>query len=441
MILIGNGTVITQDDSRPLIGSGCVVVEDGLITDLGTTRDMKEKYPRGAFYDAAGRVIMPGLINAHGHIYSAFARGMTLKDSKVSKNFTQILENLWWRVDRALDLPEIEYSAYVTYIEGIKNGVTTVYDHHASAGHVPGSLKTIADAARRLGVRTSLCYEVSDRDGIEIADQGIRENADFIAYAKAQNSDMIKGLFGLHASFTLSDKTLEKCTTAANGAGFHVHVAEGIDDLYDSLKKYGRRVAERLHDAQILGPQTLAIHCIHINAREMDILKQTDTMVVHNPESNMGNAVGCAAVLQMMEKGILMGLGTDGYTTDMLESYKVANILHKHNMGDPSVAWGETARMLLRNNAQICARHFEKPLGILKQGAYADIIVVDYDPPTPLTEENINSHILFGMTGRSVVSTMINGVFVMKDRVLQTVDEAEVTAKARETAAEFWKRV
>lgn len=441
MILIGNGKLITQNETCPLIEDGCVVVDANVIADFGTTQEMKQKYLQGTFYDAAGRVIMPGLINTHGHIYSAFARGMILKDSKVSKNFSQILENLWWRVDRALQLPEIEYSAYATYIEGIKNGVTTVYDHHASAGHVPDSLFTIADVAKKLGVRTSLCYEVSDRDGQEIADQGIKENADFLGYANKQNSDMVKGMFGLHASFTLSDKTLEKCVVAANGAGFHVHAAEGIDDLYDSLKKYGKRVVERLFDAKILGSQTLAVHCIHINGREMDILKHTDTMVVHNPESNMGNAVGCSAVLQMMDKGILMGLGTDGYTTDMLESFKVANILHKHNMGDPSVAWGETAQMLLKNNAAICARHFEKPLGIIKKGALADIIVVDYDAPTPITADNIASHILFGMMGRSVVSTMINGEFVMKNREIVTVDERKVMKKTREIAIDFWKRV
>ena len=440
MILIGNGVLITQNAAQPVIHDGCVAVDGATIADYGATAQMKQKYPQAEFYDARGGVIMPGLINTHGHIYSAFARGMSLKDSKVSKNFTQILENLWWRVDRALELPEIEYSAYTTYIDGIKNGVTTVFDHHASAGCVKDSLFTIAEVAETLGVRTSLCYEVSDRDGQRIADEGIRENADFIAYANRQTSDMIKGLFGLHASFTLSDATLDKCVTAANGTGFHVHAAEGIDDLCDSLKKYGKRVVERLHDAAILGPQSIAVHCIHINALEMDILKDTDTVVVHNPESNMGNAVGCSAALHMMQKGILMGLGTDGYTTDMLESFKVANILHKHNLGDPSVGWGESAQMLLKNNARICERFFNKPLGIIEKGAYADVIVVDYDAPTPITADNTSSHILFGMMGRSVRSTMVGGRFVMKDRELLTSDEQAVYRKSRELAEKFWER-
>ena len=198
---------------------------------------------------------MPGLINTHGHIYSAFARGMSLKDSKVSKNFTQILENLWWRMDRALDLPEIEYSAYTTYIDGIKNGVTTMFDHHASAGRVKDSLFTIAKVAETLGMRTSLCYEVSDRDGEKIADGGYQgERRLHRVCEQAQNNDMVKGLFGLHASFTLSDKNTGKVRGRGGRRGFpRHHTAEGIDDLYDSLKKYGKRVVERLNDGVYSG--------------------------------------------------------------------------------------------------------------------------------------------------------------------------------------------
>ena len=290
-------------------------------------------------------------------------------------------------------------------------------------------------------MRTSLCYEVSDRDGGAITDAGIKENADFIKYAKVKNSDMIKAMFGLHASFTLSDKTLEKCVNAADGEGFHVHTAEGPEDVEDSIAKYSKRVVERLHDRKILGSQTIAVHCIHIDENEMEILKSTDTMVAHCPESNMGNAVGCADVLKMMDKGITVGMGTDGYTTDMFESLKTANIIHKHEKKDPSVAWGESPAMLFGNNVLMCSRFFDKEIGIIKQGAVADIIVVEYSAPTPINENNINSHILFGFMGRSVVSTMINGRFVMKDRVLMTADESKVYAESKVVAEKFWQRV
>ncbi|MCP3872967.1 MAG: amidohydrolase family protein, partial [Desulfobacteraceae bacterium] len=202
-----------------------------------------------------------------------------------------------------------------------------------------------------------------------------------------------------------------------------------------------KRIVNRFHDMGILGSKTIAVHVIHIDEAEMEILKETDTIVVHNPESNMGNAVGCAAILKLIEKGILLGLGTDGYTTDMLESFKVANILHKHNLGDPSVAWMESAQMLFDNNPKIVNRYFKKPLGIIENGAYADIIVVDYDPLTPINENNINGHLLFGTMGRQVVSTMINGKFVMKDRKIASIDEKEIFAKSRETSNKFWKRI
>ncbi len=443
MHLIGNGILITRNAVNPLIFDGAVVIEADTIVDYGKTSEMREKYVDAPFTDVENKLIMPGLLNTHMHIYSAFARGMILSDGKVSKNFSQVLENLWWRVDRTLNLEDVKYSAYATYIDSIKNGVTTVFDHHASQNDIENSLFTIKDVAADLGIRTSLCYEVTDRDGKEATNQAIKENINFIKYAEQDNTDMVKGMFGLHASFTVSDETLETCASQMAGldAGFHVHTAEGIDDVNDSLKKYNKRVINRFRDMEVLGKKSIAVHCIHIDDAEMEILKETDTIVVHNPESNMGNAVGCADVLSLLEKGILLGLGTDGYATDMLESYKAANMLHKHNLSDPSVAWMESAQMLFDNNPKIVNRYFKKPLGIIEKGAYADIIVVDYDPLTPINQNNINGHLLFGTMGRQVVSTMVNGKFVMKDRELTAIDEKEIFVKSREVSERFWKRI
>jgi putative selenium metabolism protein SsnA len=249
-------------------------------------------------------------------------------------------------------------------------------------------------------------------------------------------------MMGMHASFTISDETMEYC--AANkpdSVGYHIHVAEGIEDLQDCLKTYGKRTVERLLDLSILGPKTLAVHCIYINDREMDILKETDTMVVHNPESNMGNACGCPPTMEIVRRGILTGLGTDGYTHDMIESYKVANILHKHHLHDATAAWTEVPKMLFEGNAQIAARYFKRPLGILKPGASADVIVLDYDPITPMDETNCNGHILFGMTGRSVITTVCNGRVLMKERAFTSIDEEKVCADVRESASMLWKNI
>ena len=441
MYLLGNGRLVTRDDANPYLDNGCVAIEGNLIKEVGETAALKAKYPEAEFIDAKGGVIMPGFINAHNHIYSAFARGLTIKGNNPT-NFLEVLDQQWWTIDRNLLLPDTKASADATYLDCILNGVTTIFDHHASYGGIEGSLFAIAESAKEFGVRSNLCYEISDRDGEDKMKASVKENVDFIKYAQADTTDMIKGMMGMHAPFTLSNKTLEYCAAEKpEGAGYHIHVAEGIDDLYDSLTKYHKRLVFRLHDMDILGDKTICGHCIYINEAEMDLLKATNTMVVHNPESNMGNAVGCPPILKMMEKGLTVGLGTDGYTNDMTESYKVANVLHKHNACKPNVAWGEIPTMLFENNRAMAGRFFEKPIGILKEGAYADVIVSDYDPLTPMNASNINSHILFGMTGRSVVTTIINGVVKMKDRELIGIDKEAVLAHCREQSADLWNRI
>jgi putative selenium metabolism protein SsnA len=440
MLLVGNGRVLTLDSANPYIENGCIAVDGSLIVEVGTTEELMKKYDDAEFINAKGKVIMPGMINTHHHIYSSFARGMA---SEPAANFSEILEKLWWKLDKTLTLEDTRYSAYATLIDCIKNGTTTVFDHHASPFAAKDSLFTIAEVSKELGIRSSLCYEVSDRDGEVILNEGIKENADFIKYANNNDQDMLKGMFGLHASFTLSDASLNKCKEVMEGlnAGYHVHTAEGIDDLYDSLRNHGKRVVQRLMDFDILGEKSIAVHCIHTNGAEMEMLKETNTNVVHNPESNMGNAVGCSPVIEMMKRGVQVGLGTDGYTSDMFESMKVANIVHKHHLCDPRVAWAEVPKMLFENNRNIAKAYFSKPLGILKEGAYADIIVVDYTPHTPMNGLNFNSHVVFGMTGRAVDTTIINGKVLMQERKLLIADEEEILAKSRELSSKLWQRI
>lgn len=442
MLLIGNGRVITMDKDNPFIEDGCIVIKDNLIIEVGDNKTLKEKYKNDQFIDAKGKVIMPGMINTHMHIYSAFARGMASK-GPAPKNFTDILENLWWRLDKGLTLEDVKYSAYTTYIDCIKNGVTTVFDHHASPNSVQGSLFTIREVAKELGIRTCLCYETSDRDGEEILKAGIKENIDFIKSVNKDEEELLKGMFGMHASFTLSDKSLEACREAMEGinAGYHIHTAEGIDDLYHCLKNHGKRVVQRLMDFDLLSDKTIAVHCIHVNSAEIDILKATNTNIVHNPESNMGNAVGCSPVIEMMKREICLGLGTDGYTRDMFESIKVGNIIHKHNLCDPNVAWSEIPTMAFENNRKISSKYFNKEVGVLKEGAYGDVIIVDYDPLTPLNENNINSHIIFGLIGRNVTDTIINGKVVMRNREINCIDEKSIFSKSRELSSDLWKRI
>ncbi|SFB29513.1 putative aminohydrolase SsnA [Clostridium frigidicarnis] len=442
MLLVGNGRLITQNTKCPYIENGCIAIENEKIVDYGTTEEIKKKYKGYEFIDAEGKLIMPGIINTHMHIYSAFARGMILNGNP-STSFLDILNNLWWRLDKKLSLEDVKYSAYATYMDCIKYGVTTVFDHHASPYVAKESLFQISEVAKDLGIRTCLCYEVSDRDGEEILKEGIKENIDFIKYCKNNNNNMQAGMFGMHASFTLSDKSLNMCVEAMEGmdTGYHIHTAEGIDDLHQCVRQHGKRVVERLHDFNILKDNTIAVHCIHVNSHELDLLKETNTMVIHNPESNMGNAVGCSPALEMIKRGITVGLGTDGYTSDMFESMKAANLIHKHHLCDPSVAFLEVPKMVFENNRKISEKYFSGNLGIIDKDANADIIIVDYDSLTPINENNINSHILFGVMGRSVDTTIINGKVLMKNRKLENIDEKQILSKCREVSKCLWNRI
>ena len=441
MLLVGNGRVITRDPENPYIQNGAVLIEGDSIVAVGPEADLKAQAIGASYVDAKGGVIMPGLVNCHTHIYSGLARGLAIKGCNPT-NFLENLEQQWWKIDDNLTLDGTRASAYATILDSIRDGVTTIFDHHASFCEIPGSLMKIAEVTKEFGMRACLCYEVSDRDGEEKSIQSVQENKDFIDYCERNPSDMLKAMFGGHALFTISDKTFDRMVAANNGrVGYHIHVSEGMNDVYDSLQNYGRRPVQRLQDHGILGSKTILGHCIHVNTAEMDIIKATDTMCVNNPESNMGNAVGISPVLQLYKKGILIGLGTDAYTNDMLESIKVALCSQRHNACMPNVGWCEVTDMLFRNNARMAERTGFPTLGVLKPGAAADVIVMDYKPFTPFSDANIDGHMLFGMTGRQCQTTMINGRILMRDRVLTEIDEEAVNAHILESSKRLWGRL
>ncbi len=438
MLLVGNGMLFTRDESCPYLPDGAVVIAGDTVKEVGSLAELKAKYPDAEFVDAKGQVIMPGLINAHTHIYSGLARGLGIVGNNPT-NFLEVLEGTWWNIDRHLSLDGTRASAYATVLDCIRDGVTTIFDHHASFLEIPGSLFAIKDVCQEVGIRASLCYEVSQRDGEEKCRQAIQENADFAKWAKEADDDMIKAMFGGHALFTISDKTFEQMVAANNGmTGYHIHVAEGMNDVYDSLRNYGCRPINRLLYNGLLGEKTLLGHCIHVSPAELDTIQETGTMVVNNPESNMGNAVGCSPVLQMFQKGITVGMGTDAYTHDMLESLKVFLLIQRHNAALPNVGWCEAMEMLFKNNAKIASKFFQKPLGVLKPGAAADVIVMDYKPFTPLSEENIDGHMLFGMMGKNCRTTIINGKVVYLDRTFVGIDEDAINAWTMEQSKKLW---
>jgi putative selenium metabolism protein SsnA len=442
-MLIVNGTLMTMDDQNRFIPDGALLIEGDRIATVGTSRELQARYPTEEVLNAGGRLVMPGLICAHTHFYGAFARGMALPGEPPT-NFVEILERLWWRLDKALDEEAVRYSALVCLIDAIRHGTTTLIDHHASPNAVDGSLDVVAEATLQAGVRASLCYEVTDRDGDERQRAGIAENARFIAAVQAQANPLLGACFGLHASLTLSDETLEEAaaTAASLGAGFHLHVAEDLADQRDSLQRSGRPVVERLQQHGILGEKTITAHCVHVDDAEVGILSETGSRVVHNPRSNMNNAVGTAQVADFLSRGIRVGLGNDGFSNNMFTEMHTAYLVHKMAQADPCAMPADTVlRLAFAHNAEIASLFFPGPLGQLSPGALADVILVDYHPTTPLNADNLPWHVIFGIDGTAVDTTIVGGRLLMRRRELLTLDEAAITARSREVAAAVWERL
>lgn len=437
--ILYNGTVFTRDTALPMIEDGAVVWEGDKILELGPRQELLEKYPQAQRLDAKGGVIMPAFINAHHHIYSAFARGLSIPGNSPT-DFLEVLEGTWWRIDRNLDLAMTRYSGYMTMIECIRSGVTTIFDHHASFCEIPGSLSQLAEAAKDTGVRSCLCYEISDRDGEEKSRQSVQENLNFGRQCKEDKSGLLSAMCGMHASFTISEATMAYTREHWDG-GFHIHVCEGSYDRDHCREHYNETVPERLYRHGILGPQTICGHCVYLSDSDRQLLGSTGTAVVHNPQSNMGNAVGVTDVMKLFEAGVTVGLGTDGFTSDMLESMKHANVLIKHFNRHPSMGWNETFTMALDNNALLAQRHFGGRFGLLAPGAMADIIVSDYKPFTPMDGGNLNGHLLFGMNGRNITTTVGSGRVLMHDREIVSVDEEKIMYECRRQAGRLWEKL
>jgi putative selenium metabolism protein SsnA len=433
-----HGIVVTPGKNNRVLWNGSVVTEGENITAVGYAAEMKELFPNAESVDCSGKIVLPGFICSHHHFYSTMARGMAIPGEPAS-NFVEILERLWWKLDKALREEDITLSTQIPLIECIRNGTTTVIDHHASPGMRDGSLDLIENAVRQAGIRASLCYEVSDRN---VMGGGIEENERFIKKT-GKGDGQIAAMMGLHASFTLSDATLERCVGIAKdaGVGCHIHVAEDLSDREDSLKKYGMPTVHRLDKMGATGEKSLFIHCVHIDESEMDLIAATKTSVVHNPESNMNNAVGVTKLFDLLKRNILVGLGTDGMSSDMLSQMRCAYLLHRLASHDPRVAFLEAPKLLLENNAEICERQFGLKLGEIAEGRPADLAIMDYQPPTILSDANFLGHLIFGLVDATVDTTVCKGRILMKNKNILTLDEERIAARSRELAPIMWQRL
>ncbi|MDZ7290746.1 MAG: putative aminohydrolase SsnA [candidate division KSB1 bacterium] len=384
--------------------------------------------------DLSGHLVLPGLVNAHTHLYSTLARGMPGPEDE-PKNFLEILQKIWWRLDRALDEESIYYSALIGAIEAVKAGTTTLIDHHASPNCISGSLKIIRDALQQVGIRGVLCYEVTDRNGEAGRDAGLRENQTFL---ENQTDSHFRGLVGAHASFTLSDHALRACAEMAqsHNCGVHIHLAEDPCDAELTCQKFGHgHLVNRLAELGILSERTILPHGIHLAPTDLDAIKQQRCWLIHNSRSNMNNSVGYAPVQHFGDR---VSLGTDGFPADMFEEARLAFLKGR----DAKNGLSPTDYLkFLSAGQQLCTELFGAPFGKITPGAVADLIVLDYPAPTPVSPQNLAGHLLFGMKSEHVTEVMIAGKFVMRHRNLLNVELENIYQKSRAVAARLWERL
>ncbi len=428
MLALEGGTVVTSLDP-PRIERANVVVNDGRIVEVSDRPVAGD----ATVIDCSRCVVIPGNVCAHHHLYSALARGMPY-DLAPPENFVQVLQRIWWRLDRALDAPSNRASALAGGADALLAGTTTIVDHHASPEAIDEQLEVMGGALAELGARSVLCYEVTDRDGAERAAAGIQENR---RHLKHGVGGLVRGMVGAHASFTLSDETLDACARLAKefGVGIHIHVAEDAADEVDARARFGKRVLQRLADAGVIDRRALLAHCVDVDGSELELIDASGATVVHNARSNMNNRVGHAPVGSFAR----LALGTDGIDGDMFAESCAA--FWRAREADPAVGPGWLLAAIA-GSARFAGACFDEPLlGRIEAGAPADLVVLDYDPPTPLEADNLGGHWVFGFTSRLVRDVLVAGEVVVRDRMLARADAREIRALAREQAALLWERV
>lgn len=436
-LLITNARVVTLDDENRIFENGSVYIEDTKIVDVGNF-DI-ESYTPDRTIDADGKLVMPGLIIAHHHLYSTFARGFT-PPGPPATNFDENLRFLWWKLDSVLDTDDVYYSALLALMDAALSGCTTVIDHHASPACCDGSLDWVERAFTDLGLSGCLCYEVSDRNR---RGEGVEENERYIRKLQEFGDGQMAALFGMHASMTLSDETLQRCAAVGNdlGTGFHVHAAEDRIDVERTKDQYGQRVLDRFHDVGITGEKTIFVHGTHLEPGELELLHDTGSMLVSNPESNMNNGLPVSPVLDILDHGVLVGIGTDGMSSHPISQAR-AMYMHQRTLHqDPTLAFVEACEILLRNNPRICNRLFADPRGALAAGQLADVVIYNYVPFTPLNADTFYGHLLFGLGFSRVHTTVARGNMIVDNGDIPHLDENNVRAFCTERASAIWSRI
>ena len=436
-LLIKNGMIVTGDKKGTVIQKGYIRVNGPRIAEIS---EGEPRFSTDNVIDATGCLIIPGLVTAHTHLYGILLRGASL-NIKPPTDFAQVLQRVWWPVDEALTLEDAYASALSASADMLRNGSTLFADTYSGPNSIEGSLQEIARGTKEVGMRGILAFEMTERNNPEEASRGFQEGIKFIQSCK--NEDLVSGMISLHASFTVGDEIVKRASEKADQleVPITVHTSEGLVDLYHNLETTGERTVERLDRLGVLGPRTVLAHCVHVNDHEIELIAKRRASVAHNPMSNMLNAVGIAPVPAMLNKGITVGLGNDGWIYDPFENMRCALTVHRLASGNPSaISPDEIFRMATIEGAHCYG--LGNDLGSLEKRKLADIVILDGTRvPTPLTPSSVVGHLVNTFSGRDVRDVVVNGKIVVKDRLLNQATDAYVAKVSKKSAESLWARL
>lgn len=426
-IEIKNGYLIFPQEDRILVDKKNIYIKNGIVKYNKTFHKIDK------VIDAKNRVILPGLVNAHHHIYSYLSKGIPAKTP--FKDFVGTLSSLWWKLDRVLLEDDVKLSTVLTLQDCIRNGVTTIFDHHISANFIENSLDTIAKVFENFGLNGILCFEISNRNGNEVFQKSLKENIRFIKNAK---STLLKGMVGLHALFTLDNENLKEISKKTEDFPIHIHIAEGKIDEIQCKEKYNQTVIERLEIFNLLRKNSLLVHCSNISNKEIEILKHKKLFVVQTIDSNMNNALNIANISRFINEGIKVTVGTDGMSSNILKSYKNSFLFAKYQNHNPDIGFTEMETMFL--NSYKLKKAYGFPVGILENEP-ADIAVFDYKPATPFNEDTFLAHFIYGIT-ESQARWVIRGDNILLDNFrLKLIDKYdEIIGHSIEISKKMFRR-
>jgi len=424
---------------RAFHGDPVEALQEDLLVDGGLVcGDPDRTFEAVKVVDAEGCLVLPGFVIAHHHLYSSLARGMPGPPS-APQGFVEVLEKIWWRLDRALDGDLIEMSGLVGAVDALKNGVTGVVDHHASPCFIEGSLDRLASGITRAGARAVLCYEATDRHGDAGFEAGLDENARFAGHG---HTALLRSMVGGHAPFTLSDPHLTKLAELAKryDTAVHLHVAEDAHDQVDARERGAADVTARLADAGVLDGRAVIAHGVNLSEAEIGRRRDGGAWLTHQPRSNMNNHVGYLE--QARGFGAKLALGTDGINGDILaEAHAAFFRLREHD----AQAAAETVWSWLAGGWRLMSEAFglepERGFGRLDPGCPADFVVLDYDSPTPVHAGNLPWHLAFGISARHVRHVIVGGRLVVKDGVATGVEASDLRRTSADSAERLWQRM